>query len=173
MAEATTQYNLQSSKMDLVHVPVKHQFSDDSQFISQLLKQQEQSVQVSDNSLASDLNCSDLVQLDGEANVVNDKNVSNSDSAVSDNPSTSTGVTQDMINGQILAQLQNIGQRLTKIESTQCKKVLILQRSKVLQRRWQNINSRDLGHTATGTRQNNHKCVKVGSCFIPCGTKYF
>ena len=31
-------------------------------------------------------------------------------------------MSQDTINAQILAQLQSIGQRLTKIESTQCKK---------------------------------------------------
>ena len=62
MAEVTTRYILLSSKTDLVHIPVQLQFSDDSQFISQLLKQQEQSVQVSDsNSSASDLKCCDLV----------------------------------------------------------------------------------------------------------------
>ena len=33
-------------------------------------------------------------------------------------------MSQDTINVQILAQLQSIGQRLTKIESTQCKKTI-------------------------------------------------
>ena len=48
--------------------------SDDSQFILQLLNQQENSVQVSvSNSSASDLNCSDLVQSDGETSIVNTK----------------------------------------------------------------------------------------------------
>ena len=65
MAEVSKQYNLRSSKTDPIHVPVQLQLSDDSQFISQLMKQQENSVQVSDsNSSASDLNCSDLVQSD-------------------------------------------------------------------------------------------------------------
>ena len=74
MAEVTTRYNLWSSKTDTAYVPVQLQFSDDLQFISQLLKQQEQSVQVSDsNSSASDLNCSDLVQSDGETSIAKDK----------------------------------------------------------------------------------------------------
>ena len=123
MAEVTTQYNLWSSKTDPVYVPVQLQFSDGFQFIPQLLKQQEQSVQISDsNSSASDLNCSDLVQSDGETNIVKDKNVSNSDPVVSDIPSACTSVSQDTTNAQILAQLQSIGQRLTKIDNTQCKK---------------------------------------------------
>ena len=109
--------------MDPVHVPVQLQFSDDSQFISQLLKQQEHSVQESDsNSSASDLNCSDLVQSDGETSTVTDTNVSYSDSVASDKQNTCTSVLQDTIDAQILAQLQSIGQRLTKIESPQCKK---------------------------------------------------
>ena len=74
MAKVTTQYNLWSSKIDPDHVPVQLQFLDDSQLISQLLKQQEQSVQVSNsNSSASDINCSDLAQSDGETSTVKDK----------------------------------------------------------------------------------------------------
>ena len=121
MAEVSKQYNLRSSKTDPVHLPVQLQFSDDSQFMTQLLKQQEHSVQVSDsNSSSSDLNCSDLVQSDDETNNTKNPNVSNVASDISKKQSTS--VSQDTINAQILAQLQSIGQRLTKIESTQCKK---------------------------------------------------
>ena len=114
MTEVSTQYNLRSSKMDPVNVPVQLQLSDNLQFLSQLLKQQEQSVQVSDsNSLTSDLNCSDLVQSDGKAIIVKDTNVSNSDLVVPDKTSTCTSVSKDMINAQILAQWQSIGQHLT------------------------------------------------------------
>ena len=123
MAEVSKQYNLHSSKMDPIHVPVQLQLSDDSQFISQLMKQQENPVQVSDsNSSASDLNCSDLVQSDDETSNDNVKIDSNSDSVVFDKQIPSISVSQDTINAQILAQLQSIVQRLTKIESTQCKK---------------------------------------------------
>ena len=115
MAEVSKQYNLRSSKTDPIHVPVQLQLSDDSQFISQLMKQQENSVQVSDsNSSASDLNCSDLVQSDDETSNGKSKNDSSSDSVVSDKQNPSTSVSQDMINAQLLAQLQSIGQRLTK-----------------------------------------------------------
>ena len=106
MVEVTTQYTLWSSKMDPVHVPVQLQFLDDSQFISQILKQQNQSVQVSNsNSSASDLKSSDLAQSDGDTSIVRDKNVSNSDSLVSGKPSTFTSVSQDTNDTQILAQL--------------------------------------------------------------------
>ena len=73
MAEVSNQYHLRSSKLDPIHIHVQLQFSNDLQFkfISQLLKQQEHSVQVSDsNSSASDLNCSDLVQSDSETSTV-------------------------------------------------------------------------------------------------------
>ena len=80
-------------------------------------------MKVSDsNSSASDLNCSDLVQSDDETNNVKYPNVLNGDSVASNKPNTSTSVSQDTIDAQIPAQLQSIGQRLTKIESTQCKK---------------------------------------------------
>ena len=113
MAEVSKQYNLHSSKTDPVHVPVQLQFS---LFMAQLLKQQQHSVQVSDsNSSASDLNCSDLVQSYDEASNTKDTNVSNIDSVASNKSNTSTSVSQDTINAQILAQLHSIGQRLTKI----------------------------------------------------------
>ena len=81
MAEVSKQYNLRSSKRDPIHVPVQLKLSDDSQFISQLMKQQENSVQVCDSdSSASDLNCSDLVQSDDEASNDKSKNDWNSDS---------------------------------------------------------------------------------------------
>ena len=119
MAEVPKQYNLRSSKTDPIHPPVQLQLSDDSQFMAQLVKQQENSVQVSDSdSSDSELNCSDLVQSDDETNNTKNPNVSNVDSNFSDKQSTSISVSQDTINAQILAQLQ----RLTKIESTQCKK---------------------------------------------------
>ena len=87
------------------------------------MKQQENSEQVSDsNSSASDLNCSDLVQSDDDTSNDKSRNDSNSDPVAFDKQTSSTSVSQDMINVQILAQLQSIGQRLTKIESTQCKK---------------------------------------------------
>ena len=80
-------------------------------------------MQVSDSdSSDSELNCTDLVQSDDETNNTKNPNVSNVDSNFSDKQSTSISVSQDTINAQILAQLQSIGQRLTKIESTQCKK---------------------------------------------------
>ena len=114
MAEVSKQYNLR-------HIPVQLQLLDDSQFISQLMKQQENSVQVSDsNSSASDLNCSDLVQSDGETSNDKSKNDSNSDCVAFYKQTASTSISQDTINAQILAQLQS--QRLTKIESIQCKK---------------------------------------------------
>ena len=91
--------------------------------MAQLLKQQEQSVQVSNSdSSASELNCSDLVQSDDETNNTKNPNVSNVASDISDKQTASTSVSQETINAQILEQLQSIGQRLTKIESTQCKK---------------------------------------------------
>ena len=69
MAEVPKQYNLRSSKTDPTHLPVQLQLSDDSQFMAQLVKQQENSVQVSDSdSSDSELNCSDLVQSDHETN---------------------------------------------------------------------------------------------------------
>ena len=121
MAEVPNQYNLRSSKTDLIYLPVQLQLSDDSQFMAQLVKQQENSVQVSNSdSSDSELNCSDLVQSDDETNNTKNPNVSNVASNFSDKQSTS--VSQDTINAQILAQLQSIGQRLTKIESTQSKK---------------------------------------------------
>ena len=99
MAEVSKQYNLRLSKTDPVHVPVQLQFSDDSQFMTQLLQQQQHSVQVSDsNSSASDLNCSDLVHSDDEAYNSKNLHVSNVDSVAVDKPSTSTSVSQDMIN---------------------------------------------------------------------------
>ena len=121
MAEVSKQYNLRSSKTDPTHLPVQLQLLDDSQFMAQLVKQQEHSVQVSDSgSSDSELNCSDLVQLDDATKNIKNSTVSNVASNFSDKQSTS--VSQDTINAQILAQLQSIGQRLTKIESTQCKK---------------------------------------------------
>ena len=122
MAEVSKQYNLRSSKTDPIHLPGQLQLSDDSQFMAQLV-QQENLVQVSDsNSSVSDLNCSDLVQSDDETSNTKNPNVSNVAPNFSDKQSTSTNVSQDTINAQILAQLQSIGQCLTKIESTQCKK---------------------------------------------------
>ena len=119
---------------------------DHVQFISQLLKQQENSVQVSDsNSSASNLNCSDLVQPDGVNNVANDKTVVNSNSVVSDN--TSISVTQDMINTQILSQLQSISQRLTVFSARkyQCHKDKNFKEGNKI---------KTLDHTVTGTRKN-------------------
>ena len=122
MAEVSKQYNLRSSKTDPIHLPGQLQLSDDSQFMAQLV-QQENLVQVSNsNSSDSDLNCSDLVQSDDETSNTKNPNVSNVAPNFSDKQSTSTNVSQDTINAQILAQLRSIGQRLTKIESTQCKK---------------------------------------------------
>ena len=62
MAEIPKQYNLHSSKTDPIHLPVQFQLSDDLQCMAQLVKQQENSVQVSDSgSSDSELNFSDLV----------------------------------------------------------------------------------------------------------------
>ena len=164
MAEVSKQYNLRSSKTDPIHVPVQLQLSDDSQFISQLMKQQENSVQVSDsNSSASDLNCSDLVQSDDETSNGKSKNDSSSDSVVSDKQNPSTSVSQDMINAQLLAQLQSIGQRLTKIKSTQCKKSTDSAKIKSTSKK-PNIRLRSHCH--------RHK-KKVGSSVLPDVTECF
>ena len=47
MAEVLKQYNLRPSKTDLIHLPVQLQILDDSEFMAELVKQQENSVQVS------------------------------------------------------------------------------------------------------------------------------
>ena len=123
--------------------------------MAQLVKQQENSVQGSDSdSSDSELNCSNLVQSDDETNNTKNPNVSNVASNFSDKQSTS--VSQDTINTQILAQLQSIGQRLTKIESTQCKKTTDTGKIK-------STSKKQKHKTSVSLPQAHEKYAKVGS----------
>ena len=109
MSETSSNYNLRSAKSDSLQVPIRLQAN-----------KQAHKVQESDGSSSdSDLNCSDIVKdSDGEET----EETRNNASKDSGSEQTSTSITPDMINAQILSQLTNISQRLTKIESSKCKK---------------------------------------------------
>ena len=122
MSETSSNYNLCSAKSDSLQVPIQLQISDDTEFLSKLLqanKQAHKAKESDDSSSDSELNCSDVVKdLDVEETEETGTNASKDVG----NEQTSASITQDMINAQILSQLTNISQRLTKIESSKCKK---------------------------------------------------
>ena len=154
MAEVSKQYNLRSSKTDPVHLPVQLQFSGDSQFVAQLLKQQEHSVPVSDsNSSDSDLNCSYLVQSDDETNNTKNPNVSIVASDISEKQSTIPCVSQDTINAQIQCTYSTLDS-VQKVLSA--KRVLTLQRSRVL-RKSKSIRPRSHCHRYTKNSSQMHQ----------------
>ena len=124
MAEAATRlYNLRSRE-PVVELPVQLHLADDEKFISDLLagdRTQTGQVSGSDSSL-SDNDCdalitSPLAKASGSGLPgCNTKHVS--DPSLSD----ATGVSQQVINMQILSQLKSLGQRLDNMETKNYKK---------------------------------------------------
>ena len=124
MAEtATRPYNLRSREQ-VVELPVQLHLADDEKFISDLLagdRTQTGQVSGSDSSL-SDNDCdalitSPLAKTSGSGLPgCNTKHVS--DPSLSD----ATGVSQQVINMQILSQLKSLGQRLDDMETKNYKK---------------------------------------------------
>ena len=82
-------------------------------------KQAHKAQESDDSSSDSELNYSDVVK---DSDVEENEETGTSASKHVGNEQTSAGITPDMINAQILSQLTNISQRLTKIESSKCKK---------------------------------------------------
>ena len=122
MSESTS-CNLRSNKADHIQVPIQLQLNNDTEFLSQLLQTNNQAQQVtveeSDSSDESDLNCSDIVEnSDGEK--TGEKETVKSDD-VNDTAPDNAAV-QQLINSRILSQLQTISHRLGKIEQTRGKK---------------------------------------------------
>ena len=107
MSEST--YNLRSSKVDHIQVPIQLQLNNDTEFLSQVLKTNSQIPhqvgEESDSSSESDLNCSDVVGTsDGEKQGGQECEKSdNANESASDNSAV-----QQLINSQILSQLQTI-----------------------------------------------------------------
>ena len=123
MAEAEKkQYNLRSTK-DTVHVPASIQMQNDSQFVQNLLHQNQHDSD--SDSAESELNCSAVAD-DSDSDHSTNKQTHTMPSTSSTSVSTSaTGIDsalQQQINVQILSQLSAINDRLNAIESTNSKK---------------------------------------------------
>ena len=123
MAESEKkQYNLRSTK-DTVHVPASIQMQNDSQFVQNLLHQNQHDSD--SDSAESELNCSAVAD-DSDSDHSTNKQTHTMPSTSSTSVSTSaTGIDsalQQQINVQILSQLSAINDRLHAIESTNSKK---------------------------------------------------
>ena len=123
MAEAEKkQYNLRSTK-DTVHVPVSIQMQNDSQFVQNLLHQNQHDSD--SDSAESELNCSAVAD-DSDSDHNTSKQTHTMPSTSSTSASTSaTGIDsalQQQINVQILSQLSAINDHLNAIESKNSKK---------------------------------------------------
>ena len=123
MAEAEKkQYNLRSTK-DTVHVPVSIQMQNDSQFVQNLLHQNQHDSD--SDSAESELNCSAVAD-DSDSDHNTSKQTHTMPSTSSTSASTSaTGIDsalQQQINVQILSQLSAINDRLNAMESKNSKK---------------------------------------------------
>ena len=130
MSETSSNYNLHSAKSDSLQVPIQVQILDNTGFLSKLLQANNKAhkAEESDGSSSDlDLNCSELVKDSDEEET---EETGNNDSKDPGSGQTGTGITQDMINAHILSQLTNISQRLTKIESSKCKKTTDIKKIK-------------------------------------------
>ena len=122
MSESTS-YNLRSNKTDPIQVPIQLQLNNDTEFLSQLLQTNNQAQQLtveeSDSSDESDLNCSNIIEnSDGEK--TGEQETVKSDNA--DETAPDNAAVQQLIKSQILSPLQTISHRLDKIEQTCGKK---------------------------------------------------
>ena len=121
--EKTKKYNLRSASSD---TQMQTQLDGDMDFVTQLLgagpgtsSQQGCDSQSSD----SELNCSDVINASDSDDTGSRNRSFNKFSQEKSGTSDSRAVdTQTIINQQILAQLTDIGQRLTNLEKTDCKK---------------------------------------------------
>ena len=121
--EKTKKYNLRSASSD---TQMQTQLGGDMEFVTQLLgagpstsSQQGCDSQSSD----SELNCSDVIDASDSDDSGSRNRSFNKFSTEKSGPSHSNALdTQTLINQQILAQLTDIGQRLQKLEKTDCKK---------------------------------------------------
>ena len=126
-------YNLKSNGKETVQFPVQIEVADDNQFLNHLLNHNESSaidsVEMSDSQETSDsgIDCEALVN-DSDNKIQS----SSGQNAKYNNPGHTSKIdstdfssdfkVQSVINSQILQQLQQIGKRLDKIESGDCKK---------------------------------------------------
>ena len=121
--EKTKKYNLRSASSD---TQMQTQLGGDMEFVTQLLgagpstsSQQGCDSQSSD----SELNCSDVIDASDSDDTGSRNRSFSKFSTEKSGPSHSNALdTQTLINQQILAQLTDIGQRLQKLEKTDCKK---------------------------------------------------
>ena len=116
------QYNLRSVS-DSVQLPVQIHMASDTEFLSKLSKNQQNSD--ADESEISDLNCSALVESSDDEQIPCGQNIQSTSSTSSMLPGTSAlsdVATQQAINVQILAQLSSISDRLNTLEKKDVKK---------------------------------------------------
>ena len=121
--EKTKKYNLRSASSD---TQMQTQLAGDMEFVTQLLgagpstsSQQGCESQSSD----SELNCSDVINAsDSDDTGSRNRSFSKFSTEQSGTSDSHALDTQTIINQQILAQLTDIGQRLQKLEKTDCKK---------------------------------------------------
>ena len=125
-------YNLRSNSRDTIQFPAQIEVADDNKFLTDLLKHKAASISdsadMSDSqSSDSDIDCDALVKnSDDEMQSTSGENVEKINpghtSQIHSNDLAADLKVQSVINSQILQQLQQIGKRLDKIESGDCKK---------------------------------------------------
>ena len=124
--ESSRQYNLQPQKSSTFQVPVQLGSSENCDFLEKLLKSCDGNEQLTDSgeSDISDLDCSGLLNISDELDVVVDRKkdpVNDQSSCVGEQQATTscsaTGNVQDLINHEILQQLQTISKRLDNLET--------------------------------------------------------
>ena len=118
------QYNLRSVS-NSVQLPVQIHMNSDSEFLSKLAKNQQNSD--ADESDISDLDCSAVVESSGDEQNPHFKNTHSTSSTSSTLPGASAlsdVATQQAINLQILSQLSSISDRLNTLEKKGAKKDL-------------------------------------------------
>ena len=125
--ENNRQYNLRSSKHASVTIPVEIQMCTDTEFLNTLLntKQSVNTVDsVSDISSLSELDCSALIDMsDSVDNKMSDEDNSMGAGSQQAGSSGSDGYSvQMLVNQQILAKLEQLRNRIDKLENTRCKK---------------------------------------------------
>ena len=125
MSERTNRfYDLRSAKKDNLNLPVEIQLNTDSQFLNALINQNQEILDMSEQSEGSFNEGSDQNSLSETEETQNPPTGSEQLSDQSNaQPSTSAAAEeQNLINQAILEQLSNISNRLDKIESTNAKK---------------------------------------------------
>ena len=123
------QYNLRSTKLDSIQLPVQVQLCDDGEFMTRLLSTGSETLHDKqmghDSSSESELDCSAIVGASDsdDSNTPGGRAFDRLHSEKSPSTSsTSDHTAQTLVNQKILEQLTTIGKRLDALENNKCKK---------------------------------------------------